>query len=325
MSCERCEEFREKKYRFCPVCGESLEKPKTALLDVLAMIIVAALSVIIIFELFTGVIKAGYVLENLDGFTNTLFLILPMIVDLFTIEGVPLKIYFILLLIAVAVSVFLLFRKSVGPKERKDLKKTPLYEMMILFAALYFIEFVFTLILTAMGVDIGGLPERPTWEWMFDLLQASVWEELITRVLFLGLPIAVIYLITKKEGAWKCIFGGFGISRLSLIFIVFSAFMFGAGHLTNWESWKFFTTFLFGIIAGYLFCKYGLYATISMHFLTDFIQAEGWLLGSGTVVTSVILFLLSLCAIPFIAIYAKKMIDYLKQEFSQDSSLDRNS
>ena len=62
-------------------------------------------------------------------------------------------------------------------------------------------------------------------------------------------------------------------------------------------------TFLFGLITAYLFIKYGLYATVSIHFLTDFMLSESWMTGNDLSVTLSLLFmlasLLALGAIPF--------------------------
>jgi hypothetical protein len=61
--------------------------------------------------------------------------------------------------------------------------------------------------------DLGSNTEQ-----MFSLANAAVWEEIITRVLYIGLPMAVISLIaTKKLDSLKCLFGGFGMSRELLL------------------------------------------------------------------------------------------------------------
>ena len=322
--CDRCGYYASMGAHFCPVCGEPCDPsafqpqpaPRSGNSDLMKIIIalgciISALVLIgLIFELFVGIDKAGYVIENLQGYSDTLFLIVPFFVNLFTLTGDALVAFYVILLAAVTVSVlaicFVTFKRY---GESNDISDTPLYEMAVLFAALFAVEFAMILILNALGIETDSPGERPVWEWMFDLLQASVWEEVITRFLYLGLPATVIYYIIKKEGrSPKWLLGGFGIDKVSIVFIFFSAFMFGAGHLNSWGLWKFIPTFLFGLIAGYLYCKYGIYATICMHFLTDYMQADSWLLGTGssTLLTGLALFAIGLLGIPFIWVYLKR-------------------
>ena len=330
--CDRCYYYASMGAHYCPVCGEPCESvtvqqrsPDSDRSDLMKIItgigcIIGALVLIgLIFELFVGIDKAGYVIENLSGYSDTLFLIVPAFVNLFTLSGDALVAFYIILLVAVAASIFaicLFTVKRYG--ETNDISDTPLYEMAVLFAALFAIEFAMIIVFKAFGIETDTPGERPVWEWMFSLLQASVWEEVITRFLYLGLPVTVIYYIMKKEGrSPKWLLGGFGMDKISLIFIFFSAFMFGAGHLNSWGLWKFFPTFLFGLIAGYLYCKYGIYATICMHFLTDYMQAESWILGSGSsILTGLALLAIGLLGIPFIWVYLKRGAECLGDQLS---------
>ena len=128
----------------------------------------------------------------------------------------------------------------------------------------------------------------------------------------------LIALFYDKEGksSWKYLFGGFGFNKKAIVLIFFSAFIFGAGHLQNWGWWKFFPTFVFGLIAGYLFCKYGVYATILLHFLTDYMSAESWFFGtSNATLTALSFFVLSVACIPYTYIYVKKLIVGTKDVF----------
>lgn len=325
MTCDRCEECFRSGDGFCRYCGAPLKRFGIEKIIFLAGCIIAVLlAVVLIIEiaaLFAGIPN---VWSNLPDYRYQFFIIVPVIVTLFTASGTALQAVYLMLIAAVAVSVFILIKKSIKPIVEKDtekFKETPFFKMVTLFAALYFLEFAFTLILQICGVQLDTLPERPTWQWMFDLLNASVWEELITRVLFLGLPLFVIGLAMKKKQLWKCLLGGCGMSRTALVFIIFSAFIFGAGHLNNWGSWKFFTTFAFGLIAGYLFCRCGLYATISMHFLTDYIQAEGWLCNGFMVFTTIALIMVMLLGIPYAYKYIRDGIGYLKEEFGKSKHL----
>lgn len=327
MACDRCDEYRGKA-KFCPQCGESLkDNGLPYILFILGMIIAVICSIIIIFEYGVALWGSSDVIAHLEDFSYSLFVVVPWIVDFITMSGTALQIYYVLLIVAVGACILFLFYKALKPAaefvkgDSEPIKHTALYEMTILFCALYIVQFVFIVILQSFGVDISTLSDRETWNWMFSLLNASVWEEIVTRVLYLGLPVLIIYAITKKNDVplWRYLFGGFEMNKMVFVFVIFSAFMFGAGHLNNWDSWKFFTTFLFGLIAGYLFVRYGLYATITMHFMTDYLQAGEWLTGSTSslVLMGVIMLMTSLISIPYVYVYSKKGIDYVRTEFGR--------
>ena len=323
--CEMCESNRRSGANFCTSCGRPFferqapynpPSTKETLLHIgfiVGVVTTVLWSIYLIFELLVALGNFGNVFDHLANFNSTIIIVIPKVTTIWTLSGTGLQIYWVLLVIVLVACLGYLFYKAAGPakklvkeKDKKAISNTALFEVCVLFAALYAFEFAFALVLTALGVDMQGLPERETWLWMFDLLEAPVWEEIITRILYLGVPLAIYYAVKKKKGAWKCIFGGnIKIDRFALIFIIFSAFMFGAGHLSGWGAWKFVPTFLFGLIAGYLFCKYGVYATIAMHFLTDYIQAEEWALGSQVIYVLLLLITALACA-PYLYVYAKK-------------------
>ena len=63
------------------------------------------------------------------------------------------------------------------------------------------------------------------------------------------------------------------------------------------------------MITGYLFSRYGMYATVLMHFLTDYISSESWFFNtSDPVMTIFVVFMLSVACFPYTYIYVKKGI-----------------
>ena len=318
--CERCEECARNGDTFCKYCGKKLikeENPFLVIGFVVGMLSAVILSCFLVFEYFVALWGIPQVWPNLPDYGSTLIIVIPVIVDVVSFDGVLSQIYYLLLILAVTVSVGLLFYKAFGPIQKlskgdnKTIRDTAFFEMPILFLVLYIWELIFFIVLESMGVEINGLPDRETWKWMYELLEASVWEEVITRILLIGLPVVLIALFYYREGksSWKYLFGGFGFNKKALVLIVFSAFIFGTGHLNNWGWWKFFPTFIFGLIAGYLFCKYGVYATILLHFLTDYMSAESWFFGTANAtLTALSFFMLSIACIPYTYIYVKKLI-----------------
>ncbi len=318
--CDRCTECESNGDKFCKYCGKKLAKDENPFLligFIIGMITAVSLSCLLLFEYIVAIWGIPQVLPKLPEYGSTLILVIPKIINIVSFDGVLSQIYYILLILAVTACLIILFYKAAVPIKKlslgdnKTIRETAFFEMPVLFAVLYIWEFIFVVVLRSMGVEIEGLPDRATWQWMYELLEASVWEEVITRILLIGLPMALIAVFLKKEGkaSWKYLFGGFGFNKVVLVLIFFSAFIFGAGHLNNWGWWKFFTTFAFGLIAGYLFSKYGVYATIMMHFLTDYISAESWFFDTtNSVATALMIFMLSVVCIPYTYIYVRKGI-----------------
>ena len=254
--CDRCEECRTNGDTFCRYCGKRLveeENPLLVIGFVVGMITAVMMTLFLLFETFVAIWGIPQVLPNLPDYGSSIIIIVPTIVTVATFDGVLSQIYYLLLIAAVVVSVALFIYKAKGPLaelqkgNNKPIRQTAFFDVPVLFCVLFVWELVFVMVLMAAGVEIDGLPDRETWKWMYELIEASVWEEVITRLLFIGLPMALIAVFLKKEGksSWKYLLGGFGLNKTVIVLIFFSAFMFGAGHLNNWGWWKFFTTFTF--------------------------------------------------------------------------------
>lgn len=324
--CTHCDECRRNGDRYCRYCGKSLTESENPLLTigfVVGFVTALIAAAILTFEYAVAIWGIPLVFPNLADNDVTLIIIVPKIITIATFSGIPAQIYYILLIIALAICLGYYFYRAYGPLvklkngDNKSIRNTAFFEVPVLFCTLLFWELAFVLILTYCDIPVNGLPDRETWKWMFGLLEAPVWEEIITRVLMIGVPMMLIALIRDQEGSssLKYLFGGFGFNRPAMVLIFFSAFMFGAGHLNNWGAWKFFPTFVFGLIAGYLFCRYGVYATIVIHFLTDYLSAETWLTGNEFPLAYLLLILLSLACVPYTYIYLKRGVLALKEVF----------
>ena len=322
--CDRCEECRTNGDTFCRFCGRKLtkdENPFLAIGFVVGMVTAVILTCLISFEFIVAIWGIPTVLPELPDYGSTLIIVVPAIIDVVSFDGVLSQIYYILLIAAVAVSLAVFVYKAMIPLQKlskgdnKTIRETAFFEMPVLFAVLYAWEVIFLIVLQSAGVEINGLPDRETWVWMYELLEASVWEEVITRMLLIGLPMVLIAMIFDKEekGSWRYLFGGFAIDRKVLVLIFFSATIFAAAHINSWGWWKFIPTFAFGLITGYLFSRYGMYATVLMHFLTDYIDSESWFFGtSDPVMTVFFIFVLSVACFPYTYIYVKKGITSMR-------------
>ncbi len=108
------------------------------------------------------------------------------------------------------------------------------------------------------------------------LAHASVWEELVMRVLLLGVPLLLIHYAGRgkleRPVHSYILGGGFTLDGPAVAFVVFQAVVFGFAHLSGWDLLKVPTAAVFGLALGVLFLRYGLAAAIAAHFLNDYIN-----------------------------------------------------
>jgi len=183
------------------------------------------------------------------------------------------------------------------------------------FMAIIFFDYVFYFGLFMLGVNTH-VPEElttdPAYKLMYLLARASVWEEVIARILFIGLPLLLLRGIKEhyaKKGnkgnpatpptenqsdmgqnpseglPWYryLIGGGFEITPLTSGLILFSAVLFGLAHSGGWDYYKVIPTAISGLAFGYLFLKKGVHISIMLHFAFDYMGLIGRINGSGFV------------------------------------------
>jgi hypothetical protein len=156
-----------------------------------------------------------------------------------------------------------------------------------LFIAILFFNVAYIVALSMMGITTTtpeGLEEGKTWELMYALANASVYEELVCRVLYLGIPLGLWHRFSNLDNPeWhRYILGG----RLdpatppAVLLILFSSFVFGMAHMPGWDMWKVVPTFVSGLGFGYLFLKKGLYSAVLLHFFFDYLTIPGMVMGA---------------------------------------------
>lgn len=231
------------------------------------------------------------------------YIIFPFILYLFPIQGVTVAIYFLTLVTALFLSFGLIVVKDGW--EAKALYIRSFKEMNIpdslnsfilipkLFLAVLFFEVSYILILHLLGIEITApdIESEPLWSLTFGLVNASVYEELITRVLLIGLPLFLFHNIhrcsqTSKEQKpfLRYIVGGdFEIEETALFLILFSSIIFGFAHLHSWDIYKVLPTVIAGIAFGYLFLRKGLFASIIFHFAFDYLAMAPIMIDRGVI------------------------------------------
>jgi hypothetical protein len=306
------------------------------IVSIAGIIILIGCTAMLIFEIFALFWLFDDIWNGIEDYSLGIFFLVPLPAVLFYVSGVIAKFYLMFLFCAVIVSFALIMYYSLGGLSglfKGDMKKveaTPLYSVVTLFAAYISITFILVFLVTAFGYD-PVVPEDPDEEWMlwYSLLNASVWEEVVSRVLLIGLPLMVIGMAMNEKGSWKRLFGGSGLNNAAIFLIFLSGAFFAIAHVSEWDLFKVIPTFVCGLALGYVFVKFGLYASIVLHFLIDYSSSVTWIFGSSladdlptTAELMLTLFLLSMMVlgIPFIIRYAKRGIAYLRDAAASPSN-----
>jgi hypothetical protein len=150
-------------------------------------------------------------------------------------------------------------------------------------------------------------------------MNAAVWEEVICRIALIGLPLMLLGIAKNEKGAWKGLLGGTGVNRFAIVLIFISSAIFSYGHLAGWDLFKMIPTFVTGLALGYLFVRYGVYASIMLHFLVNYMSSVSWVFDSLGADLMLSLFILSVVVLglPFIFSYAIQGFKRLRAEFSK--------
>jgi len=263
--------------------------------------------------------------ETADARTY-LFIITPWIVNIAELSGASFATYHIIMVVLLVLSFVWLVRKSV-PRfaeelliKRMDRPHSPFYVMATLFFAALAFNMIYYSILGLFGINpvSPGLGGGELWELLYNLTRASVWEELITRVLLIGVPLLAIHLITGRRERWRSYLlgGGFKIGGIEAGLIAISSFIFATAHLFSWDVFKLPPTFIAGLALGYLFLRFGLYAAIMLHFTFDYLSVPLALWDNLAVVLILGLVVLAwlIIGIPYLAGYSLAVLNFLTKK-----------
>lgn len=135
-----------------------------------------------------------------------------------------------------------------------------------------FLSIVYLLVMSSAGedADTSWMDEYRVWDLNALLFMAGLNEELAFRVIWIGIPMAILGFLWKKDRrSLQYLMGGFGMSKAALVLIVISSVIFGLAHYDGWGWVKILDAAAGGIIFGYLYTEYGLYASVLAHFLND--------------------------------------------------------
>lgn len=239
-------------------------------------------AVYLVLCLIVLVYGVGIVGPEIGGHSYTLYVALLGLVSLVTISGSLLHAWYLFLVGAILISATWLLLKSYRKFfneitfKGKVRDHSPLFDLCALMFAVLFINTFIVIFLTATGnAPTSPVEDMEDWELLFILANASVWEEIIARVLLIGLPLMVVDLFRRRglQPVQKYLLGGgMPIAWTQATLVVISAALFGFAHFEGWGSWKVFPAGVAGVAFGYMFLKHGLASAIMLHFSFDYLS-----------------------------------------------------
>lgn len=224
----------------------------------------------------------GIVGPEIGSHSYTLYIALLGLLPLVTISGSLLYAWYLFLVGAIILSATWLVLKSHRQFFSEITMKgtarahSPFFDMCALMFAVLFINTFIVIFITATGnTPISPVEDMEDWELLFILANASVWEEIIARVLLIGLPLIAVDLLQRRglKPTHKYVLGGdIPIEWAQATLVVISATVFGFAHFEGWGSWKVFPAGVAGVAFGYMFLKHGLASAIILHFSFDYLS-----------------------------------------------------
>ncbi len=221
--------------------------------------------------------------------STQLYVATPWLIELFELRGIWFLLWYIFIVSCIITSfIWLFWMDGRGAVRRflkfmRQFKKFPSNSKnaLVIIPQLYFtdlfINFSFILILLVLNIETPlptFLEEAELWEMLYAFTNAAVYEELITRLLLIGIPLLIMDTVRRKrriKGIHYILGGKFSLNLSSITLILISSLVFAFAHYFSWGLYKVLPTFIGGIIFGYLFIKKGLYACIVLHFFTDYL------------------------------------------------------
>jgi hypothetical protein len=317
--CSRCNEYEAEGFAFCGGCGNNLkgfdgpvprsaepEPPKYSFLTIILSVVCVFVLFIALFEALALVVNSGDVFNFLSDKTSGFFMLLPFPEVVFSLQELALQLYWMIIVfiilscVATTIMKFASAAKKPGGIAKHDnVEKTSAFWTGVFISAMIFINFVVVFVTLMLGSDVTTPDFGDKLEQMFLLADAAFWEEIVTRLLYIGVPMAIISLaVTKRIESLKCVFGGFEMSTAAVVLIVISSAIFGMAHYGGWDdqAWKVLTSGIMGAFLGYVFVRFGLYASILLHFITNYLSSFDWM-GIGGFEVAVTLCLLAAGAV----------------------------
>ncbi len=278
------------------------------------------------------------VLPEIVKHSFSMIIITPRLVEIGRISGDALGAYYLLIVAAILMSAIWLFltsarsfKKELGMKAEPR-KHSAIFDLCGLMFAVLFLNVAVVIVMGIFDSEVTSpVEDTDLWELLFLLANASVWEELIVRVLMIGLPLIGIDLLRRAFSgralpykSYKYVLGGgisIGIPEAALL--ILSSVMFGMGHYEGWGAWKVFPAAVAGLAFGYMFLKHGLAASIMLHFGFDYLSLPSEVFAGASLSILVFLAVAILLWVGmgsvFFGYYLTRMIEFVtKRKYFED-------
>ncbi len=285
----------------------------------------SVLSLLVISFLYLAILvwSLTQVIPSIGTLQTYLYIITPWIVNIAELGGPYFAAYYVLIVIAILASFVFMMKLSasrfLNELSLKPLPKghSPLYVIGTLYFAALSFNFLYYIFIGALGItpNVPTTDEQELWKILYVYARAGVWEEIVSRLLLIGVPVLIVHLITRKREGWKKYFlgGGFTLGRVEIFFLLFSSAMFATAHVFTWDIYKVPPTFVGGLAFGYLFLRFGLYASILIHFVWDYISVPVLVFPGFTSTILVGLLIIAWVAIGavYFAYYSSKTVGFV--------------
>lgn len=284
------------------------------------MLIIAA---IVLIDLYIGIPTMAEVWD----YPVQIFIILNGVVDLFVLDNSMLIFYLFFIIVLLASFIVLIMRsKDTFAREltMKPVKEhSPLYTVCTLIMVTTLISIIIQVVIPALTGQTSHTPpmDGERWVELYSAAQAPVWEELISRVLLLGIPLLIVDLVLnavdkkyERKPLRRYVLGGdFSFGAKEIVFLLISSLLFGYAHLGGWDIYKILPAAIAGLAMGYVFLKYGLYASIALHAINNLIGFSSVLFdGIGFItIVGIVSLLMLLFGIPYLVNYAYKLTKWI--------------
>ena len=165
-----------------------------------------------------------------------------------------------------------------------------IYIIIQWFSAYFLLSIIIDLVQQSFGIQIGNpLVSNPLLSFFY-LTGAPLNEEILFRVIFLGIPLSLIIFKYKSSFISALIHPGKNISiksgrdrNLLFLVILLNSVFFGLAHVIfggNYEIGKITQASLGGMFLGWLYYRYGLGTSIIFHWISNYVIFSYGLLGS---------------------------------------------
>ena len=257
--------------------------PFTALLSIIFGLLLLSfpVGIYVVFESeIGGDINYDYPVTHLDIFDKTSIYQSPLDVSIGDVFVVLWMFYLVIFVIAILgpKQHFLKSVSSIISVGKYDVKLNYMLVVTKWLSVLIFVSALINFVQEAFGiVTVPPLGDNNLIQFFYVSL-APVLEEFIFRIVLVGIPLFALYSHRSSVRYFlKCLWSPSSLdildSKKAILLIVFVGVLFGFAHIAFGDSWsegKFAQATAGGIILGWVYLRYGIVASLLIHWATNY-------------------------------------------------------